>query len=156
MGDYSVALAEDRFVLGDKKDMRVIILVCHRVTLALLLELLILHRRQIAEQIFLLSACLQRRLIPLDKDAAARPLLHRLQAGALRPNDHPNEVDRVVLGDLDALLEELGVLQEAIDIWEHARAPMIVVWRCIRTKSIALSDKFVVKGKVLSRLVRLR
>ena len=136
----SVAFRQNGLVFRDEQDVRVIVLVSYAVALALLLELLVLHRGQIAEQILLLRPRLKRRLIALHEDAAARALLHRLEAGALRTDYHANEIHRVSLRNLDALLEQLRVLKQAVDVREHAGAPVVVIGRCVEGQCVTLGD----------------
>ena len=47
------------------------------------------------------------------------------------------------------------VLQQAVDVREHARAPVVVVWGRVQGQRIALRNQPVVQSEVFPRLVRL-
>lgn len=129
--------------------MRVVVLVSHTVALALLLKLLELHRSQVAKQVFLLGAGLEGRLVSLDEDATSRALLHGLEAGTLRSDDHSNEVDTVSVRNLDPLLEKFRVLQQTVDVWKHAWTPVVIVGRRVKGQCVALGHQTVIQSEVL-------
>ena len=79
----------------------------------------------------MLSTGLESRLVSLHKYTAARALLHGLEARAFGADYHTDEVDAVRIGNFDALLQQFRVLQQAVDVGEHAWAPVVVVRRCV-------------------------
>ena len=98
---------QNLLTVSNKENMRVVVLVSHGVRVAILLELLELHRCQITEQIIGLRASLQSRPVAFNKDATPRSLLHRFEARAFGPNNHSDKIDCVILRNLDSLFQQL-------------------------------------------------